>query len=299
MSPILKRSLHGVGTLLAIAGIVFVTLRLRDQAAEIDLARFNGVVWLAVAGLALAYGLANLLLALAWRNLLDQFGIRASLRWAINAYGISQMAKYVPGNIVHLAGRQALGLAAGLPGWPLAKSTVWELGLIAVAGVLFGALALPLLVAGFPSLASLTLFLVATGGSIILLRRVFGPPVAHALGYYLIFLAISGALFVILIYLVDASTSQSEIILLPIIGAYVIAWLAGLMTPGAPAGVGVREIVMYALLHTFISQSDLLTAIVLARIVTVAGDLLFYLLALVFFKPSNFDKIKITESACD
>ena len=31
-------------------------------------------------------------------------------------------------------------------------------------------------------------------------------------------------------------------------GAYVIAWLAGLVTPGAPAGVGVRELVMYALL---------------------------------------------------
>ena len=70
-------------------------------------------------------------------------------------------------------------------------------------------------------------------------------------------------------------------------GAYVIAWLAGLVTPGAPAGIGVREIVMYALLHTLISQSDLLTAIVLARIVTVAGDLLFYLLALIFFKPLN------------
>ena len=285
ISETMKRSLHGVGTLLAIAGIVFVTLRLRDQAAEIDLARFNGVVWLAITGLALVYGLANLLLALAWRNLLDQFGIRASLRWVINAYGISQMAKYVPGNIVHLAGRQALGLAAGLPGWPLAKSTVWELGLIAVAGALFGALALPLLVAGFPSLASLTLFLVATGGSMILLWRVFGTPVARALGYYLIFMAISGALFVILIDLVDTNASQSEIILLPIIGAYIIAWLAGLVTPGAPAGVGVREIVMYALLHTFISQSDLLTAIVLARIVTVAGDLLFYLLALIFFKP--------------
>jgi uncharacterized membrane protein YeaQ/YmgE (transglycosylase-associated protein family) len=44
-----------------------------------------------------------------------------------------------------------------------------------------------------------------------------------------------------------------------ICGAYVVAWLAGLLTPGAPA--------------------DLLTAIVLGRIVTVFGDVVFYLLA--------------------
>jgi len=36
-------------------------------------------------------------------------------------------------------------MAAGLAGWPLAKSAVWELGLISATGGLFGLLALPLL----------------------------------------------------------------------------------------------------------------------------------------------------------
>jgi len=274
--PILKRVLHRGGTLLAIAGIAFVALRLRDQAAEIDITRFDVTTWLAVAGLALVYGLANLLLALAWWNLLDQFGVRTSLRWTVKAYGISQMAKYIPGNIMHLAGRQALGLAAGLPGWPLAKSTAWELGLIAFTGALFGALALPLLAAEFPALAALALFLAALGGATALLRRVAGAPVARALGWYAFFLAISGLLFVALIYLVDANASRSGMILLPMVGAYVLAWLAGLVTPGAPAGVGVRELVLLVLLNGVIGQAELLLAVLLGRLVTVGGDLGFF-----------------------
>ena len=280
MSPILKRSLHGAGALLAIAGIIFVAMRLRDQAADIDLTRFNGSAWLTITGLALIYGLSNLLLALAWWDLLDQFGVRPSRRWTIKVYGMSQIAKYVPGNIMHLAGRQALGLAAGLPGWPLAKSTAWELGLIAATGALFGALTLPLLAPGFSTKVALALFLVALGGAATVLWRMIGPPVARALGWYTVFLAISGILFVALIRLVDANTNGSETLLLPVIGAYVLAWLAGLVTPGAPAGVGVRELVLLALLKGSVGQTELLLAVLLGRLVTVGGDVAFLGMAL-------------------
>lgn len=258
--------------MLAIAGIAFVVLRLRDQTTEIDFNRLDWTIWSAVVGLALIYGLANLLLALAWWNLLDQFGARASLRWAVKTYGFSQIAKYVPGNLFNLVGRQALGLAAGLPGWPLAKTSVWELGLIAFAGALFGGLALPLLVVGLPAAMGLALFLVALSGAAALLWRFCGPPVARALGWYTFFLAISGWLFFALIELLNAGARQPETMLLPVIGAYVLAWLAGLITPGAPAGMGVRELMLLMLLNGVVGEADLLLAALLGRLVTVLGD---------------------------
>ena len=137
MSLILKRALHWAGSALALLGIAFVALRLHDYGAELDFSRFDTARWSVVVGFALIYGLANLMLALAWWNLLKQFGVSVSRRWAIKTYGISQLARYVPGNIFHLAGRQAMGMAAGLPGWSLAKSSVWELGLISFAGAVF------------------------------------------------------------------------------------------------------------------------------------------------------------------
>lgn len=285
MQQSLKRGLHWFGSALAIAGMVFVATRLRNYGVEVNFTQFNIFTWLVVAALALIYGLADLLLALAWWHLLAQFGASTTRRLAIGIFGISQIAKYVPGNIFHLAGRQAIGMAAGLPGWPLAKSAVWELSLISAAGVLFSLLVLPLFLPHYPEMVGVVFFVVATGVFFYLLWRFFGMPVARAFGWYVIFLTISGLLFVGVIELLIEKTGSKGLPWLPLIGGYVLALLAGLVTPGAPAGVGVREAVMYALLHTSISQSDLLTAIVLARIVTVAGDLFFYVLALAFFRP--------------
>ncbi len=148
----LKNCLHWSGSAIAIAGIAFVALRLREYGSEIDFARFGMVEWTEIVAFALIYGLANLMLAFAWRDLLEKFGAQVTNRWAIKTYGVSQLAKYVPGNIFHLAGRQAIGMAAGIPGWPLAKSTIWELGLIAIGGAVFGVLALPLVVSAVTSI---------------------------------------------------------------------------------------------------------------------------------------------------
>jgi uncharacterized membrane protein YbhN (UPF0104 family) len=77
------------------------------------------------------------------------------------------------------------------------------------------------------------------------------------------------------------------------VGAYIVAWLVGLATPGAPAGVGVREVVLYSLLKPFVSDSDLLTAIVLGRMVTVAGDLAYYVVALGMSRRSKLPYLEI------
>jgi uncharacterized membrane protein YbhN (UPF0104 family) len=79
-----------------------------------------------------------------------------------------------------------------------------------------------------------------------------------------------GALFLVAPAVVTFSTFSV------LCGSYVIAWLAGLITPGAPAGVGVRELVLLFLLGEQIPAADLLLAVVLGRIVTVVGDLLFF-----------------------
>jgi len=276
MRPILKYTLHWGGSTLAIVGIVFVALRLRDYGTEIDFSRFDLAAWSAVAALALIYGLSNLMLVLAWWNLLGHFGASPSRRWSIRAYGMSQIAKYMPGNIFHLAGRQAMGMAAGVPGWPLAKSAIWELGLISATGGLFGLLALPLLVPDLPVAASTGLFVAVMGLMAGLLWRFIDLQAARAFGWYAGFLAISALLFIALIELLVKNPEAGVDFWVPLGGAYVLAWLVGLVTPGAPAGVGVRELVLLFLLKGVVGEADLLLAVVLGRFVTVTGDLCFF-----------------------
>ncbi len=275
-----KQIFNLAGLCIGIAGVVFVVMKLVEYAHQIDLGELTLTSFILLAGLILVYFSANFLLAFAWRNLLQFLGVKTTLRWAVQTYGISQIGKYVPGNIFHFAGRQAIGQSAGIPPKPLAKSSVWEIGLLAVTGSLFFLLVLPLFIHQIAFQLAAVLFFLVLIIFVALLHRLAGSAVASAGLYYILFLVISGLIFNGLLLIVGAAASLPVVMFIEIAGVYVVAWLAGLVTPGAPAGLGVRELVFLTILHGVIGEKELLEAIVLGRIVTVGGDVLYYLFAM-------------------
>ncbi|WKZ91218.1 hypothetical protein P0E69_13375 [Chimaeribacter arupi] len=290
MNPALKRTLNWAGSGLALLGTLFVGQRLWHYGSQLDPARFGPAAWLGMAAAALAYGAANLLLAFGWAQLLACFHQRCRPRWVVGIYGVTQLAKYLPGNIFHFAGRQALGMAAGLPGGALAKSTLWELALLCAGGVLCGLLALPLLLPWLPPAAAALLALAAWFMASVLLRRITPPERAPllctALLYYSLFLLIAGLLFCAVLAGTIVPAPAPLLPLLPsLCGAYVLAWLAGLVTPGAPAGVGIREMVLIFLLKGVVADPDVVMAVLAGRLITVAGDVLFFVVTGLFCSP--------------
>lgn len=273
-----KHILHWAGTFFAFVGIVFVALRLQRYSKDIDFSRFTISMWLVIIALVIIYGVANILLALAWRNLLEKFGVKTRWQWSLRVYGVTQIAKYVPGNIFHLAGRQGMGMAAGLPAWSIAKASLWELGLISVAGGMLGILAGSLLLKNISEIVVYLAFFSVMLGFLFIVWRWQGTKVLRAFLYQSVFLIVSGVLFIILVEML--SQAGAELPWIPLCSAYILAWLIGLLTPGSPAGVGVRELVLLFLLNGLVSDADLLLAIVLGRIVTVSGDVMFYIMAL-------------------
>lgn len=275
MNRSLRRLLHLSGGLLGLLGVFFVAERLVRYADQIDFGRFGPADWSILALFAVAYGSANVFLALAWRRLLAFFDLHVQPAWAVRAYGLSQVAKYVPGNIFHLAGRQAIGMAAGLPAWPLGKSAVWELGLISACGAFFAALTIPMLWPACPAVASLGIFALLTAAFVAGLRWFVSTDVSRAALWQMAFLTVSAIVFAGMVFVVE--DVADPLLLLPRIGgAYIIAWLAGLITPGAPAGVGIREVALIYFLGETLSLDALLMAVVLGRVVTVLGDLFFF-----------------------
>ncbi len=278
-----RRWLNRIGALLGAAGVVFVALRLASYAGEIDAAGIGPGGYAALFGLAAVYGASNLLLALGWWGLLRCLGVTAARGWALRAYAISQFAKYVPGNIFQFAGRQAIGVAAGFGNKPLAKSTLLELGLLTGCGALFALLAAPLSFRwmGFaPATPFLHwLALAAFAGIAFLaalaLARFGGRGFQLAALSYFTFLALSGVVFAGCLAVAGGEAATAQ--LPAVVGAYVIAWLAGLVTPGAPAGIGVREAVLLVLLGNLAAPPVILLAVVIGRAVTVVGDVGFYL----------------------
>lgn len=94
----------------------------------------------------------------------------------------------------------------------------------------------------------------------------------------LTFTFLSGLSFLLLLKVLNFSTGNLHNH--EIIGAYILAWLIGLITPGAPAGVGIREVILLYLFKNSINDQDLLLTILLGRMMTVSGDFIFYLIAL-------------------
>lgn len=271
--------LHVIGGAIAVAGILFVGIQLwghADDVRNMDITNTGVVVLVVSAGLSGAFGL---LLALAWGQLISHLKGNLSFKDTIRIYGISQIGKYVPGNVFHFAGRQAMGQQAGVPGVLMAKSALWEMGLIVAMSSLFALIALPYYL-GLPPAVGVVSFATISAG-VLVASRMYSDNVAAAALLHLAYLGAMGFVFVLVFSAVGAVSS------VPLItSAYVVGWLVGVVTPGAPAGIGVRELVLYALLTPVSDASTIASAVVLGRLINVIGDTLLFLVAVSIRRPA-------------
>lgn len=58
------------------------------------------------------------------------------------------------------------------------------------------------------------------------------------------------------------------------LAAFALAWLVGLVVPGAPGGVGVFELVLLARLHGSLPEAELLAVVISYRLISVVAELL-------------------------
>src|SRR5471030_1945996 len=275
----MKKIFSLAGSTLAMIGIIFIAIRLHGYWRGAHLEKVHTSVWVIIILLALCYSVINIFLALSWRSILLHLNVEVSKAWAVRVYGISQLAKYVPGNIFHLAGRQALSMAAGLPAKKVLTSSLYEQGIIIISGVTAGWIVLSALAPSFPLLMGISLLIISLMILLACLQFFLSKKMAIAGLLQITFLIFSAFIFVAILKNITHAEYLVPDVLFYAGGTYIIAWLAGLITPGAPAGVGVRELVILFCLSNIIPESELLLAVVLGRVVTVIGDVIFYVYA--------------------
>ena len=265
------RTLRAAGLLLALGGLAFVGIRIWDQAERVPLDRVGATEALYLFLLAIIYGGSNVLPSLGWRHLLQREGVAVSRWWAIRTYGMTQVAKYLPGNVFHFAGRQAIGMAGGLPGWALVRSAFWDIGVIVGAGAVLSSLTFMWWWADVQRAVQCSATLLVLGG-VFGIGRWLGSNVTLAFLHAVSFLVIAAVLFVVVVGLMSEPTAVTGPVMGRLVAGYLVSWLLGTLTPGAPAGLGVREVALLVILRGAIPESDLLLAIVLFRVVTTGGD---------------------------
>lgn len=298
----MKPWVRWLGAGLAVAGsAVFVAQVVASLEVTDLLDRLTPTAALALAGCTVLYCLSVPLAGLAWQRLLSGLGHRTDLARLQAILLTTQVGKYLPGNVGQHLGRIALSLSLGIPATLLVVSMAYEVVL-----VLF-AVAMTALIAGAMSGPGLTLLLIDDRGETIVAAvalALAGLVAIAALGKVLPSLVrrlssqranmdLVPALPIAIVVEVVAITALSVVCvgsglallsggLFPsapvdlalLTAAFSIAWAAGFVTPGAPAGIGVREALMLVMLGPALGESDAAILILGLRVATTLGDVL-------------------------
>jgi hypothetical protein len=259
----------------------------------------------ALAGLAasiLLYLVVVLLAGVSWLIFLRSVGEPGRPRAALAIFGVAQFGKYIPGNVAHLAGRVVLAVKAGFVRERVLAAMALEIAWAVLAGVSVASGALMLSgthgwgaevaapsVVAMAAVAAAALCVPLVGA--ILLRRlperlrasipglseVQVPGVRPLVVCYIIGclnMLLLGAIPVLLEVAVFGGNGGAY---LNVAGVFALAWVAGFITPGAPAGLGVRDAIMVAGLSPVYGAGSALGVTVIMRLATSAGDALAFL----------------------
>lgn len=275
------------GRLVVAAALAWVGWRLwaqRDLVAELSLGPAR---WFALYGVVLVYTGVGVLLSLAWTLAVRALSSSpADHRLLLSIHLKTQIAKYLPGNVFHYAGRQVLGKAEGLAQMPLAVASGLEIVGQAAAGAVL-MIAAGLFLGDLPDLVSGWIFFLVIVLALSMpwwLRMIpfvrevrIAPALIYGVqGLYFVYLGLLAAIFSITVWLLAGNMACGAVCL----SAFVVAWTLGFLVPGAPGGIGVREAVLVALLAPSLGEGVALAAALVFRVISVVGDLHLYGLAL-------------------
>lgn len=218
----------------------------------------------------------------------------------IALWGQANIAKYLPGNVMHFAGRQLLAKRFN---WPQASTTtasVLELALqvlmscsIGVAGLLMidrmntEAASSWLVAALFLSSGVLTIALLGRLPMVWLpaiVRRLLAAFSLEDLRAFSRSTLLYAAFFVgqgLVGWVVYSwLLGTADVSLLPgVVAIVLLGWCAGLVVPGAPGGLGVREATTVLLGAPFLDNDSLMMMTIMLRVISLGGEGLMFALA--------------------
>ena len=244
--------------------------------------------------LALMAVLLGLLVSmLAWRRVLLALGQPLPVAPAAHTFFVGQLGKYLPGGVWAVLGQAEAASRLGARRAPTAIAAVTVMVVNVVTGAAVGSLLLVGTGRGAP------VVVVACAAGVVLLHpRVLGPLArwAHrrlrhtdaevALDGRAVAVTVAWTLLMWLAYGIQVLALAVPFGLtgweaLPIAtGAFAVAWTAGFVAVIAPAGAGVREAALVAVLAPSIGPASAGAVAVVSRLLMTLGDLVWGLLGL-------------------
>lgn len=304
-SPKMQRFVKWASVIVLAITAYYFALAANRHFDSIPAIRWDAMAWLAMGATILCMFVNLVIGGLMWMALLKDQGVHLPPTTAFRIVGMSQVAKYLPGNVGHLVGQVTLASAAGVPvGVSVTTMLISTLWLVATGLSMGGAglllfldtshildvpipdtsvmVALGIAVAVSPWVAVLLLnrFFPKVsrwlgGGQLVAIPR-FHTAVAVAGGFILCFFVFGLMLKLQATYLFGVQAGD----VLTFTLMFTSAWIAGYLLPGAPGGLGVREALVVALLGSVVGTGTAIGLSVTMRLATVLGDGLAFVVGL-------------------
>ena len=291
--------------------LFFLAHTLRQRWQEVIAIRIDESGWGMLAIALIVTLLAHIWAGWVWGWILEELGYHALGIWSVFAYLKTNIAKYLPGNVWHFYGRVMAARSIGIPIDSAAVSVVMEPLLMAIAALLVAFISnqhLNIWLQAIGLLTGLTLLhprvmnpvlkKLAAAKSKLRPNQSSGnhdelpsDPLENAqpattqsaysrpahlkrypillMGGELMFIAMRGAGFMcamMAIYSIDLND------VLPLLSAFSLAWMLGLVVPGAPGGIGVFEATALALLDGSFPSGILLGAVAFYRLISTLAE---------------------------
>jgi glycosyltransferase 2 family protein len=257
-----------------------------------------GTLWDQVSRLSVPVVLLAFLLCLCglfgslmvWREILADLGSRLSIPEAARIMFIGQLGKYVPGSIWPVLAQSELGADCGIPRSRSAVSVLVSYAVMSTSGIVVAIVTLPFATAASIAQYFWILFLLPVAAVLLsppvlnrllrLVLRVSRQPVMDQnVSYRGLARTMLWALFgwsangLMVYVLMRQLAGHPQGLLLVSVGAYSLSWSVGFLAVFAPAGAGVREAVMVAILSTRTTiHTAPLTVALLCRALSVVAD---------------------------
>ena len=298
-----------IGNIVTIVAIIFIIRKMLSY----DISSYNifSVKNIAIFGIILIGYMGSVVLnTYPWLQIVQIIsGKRIPFFQATLVSVRSNVLKYIPGNVFQYIGKNELALKSNVEHSEVAFSTIFDVLLMLIVAFVTGAILVGdyfvEIVTSYISLPTV-LIIVAAGVAVlvvlimILKKRIivfFSQIIKNlskkenifklitCIAYYLIQNIFTGMLYLLVLCTISGM-GMGQLPWLHILGANIISGVIGFLTPGAPGGIGIREMVMMLMTSGIMDGNTIMVTSVVFRIISILGDILAF--AVVF----GFDKIK-------
>jgi glycosyltransferase 2 family protein len=276
--------------------LFFLITAFKNNWQEVAAIRIATLGWLTLAIALCVTLLAHIWSGWVWTWILEEFNQTVNIPQFVRVYLQTNIAKYLPGNVWHYYGRISAAKTAGIPTSIAALSVLLEPLLMAAAAILLALLGIQSAIALTQSYIQLLLFFVLAGVLLAIhphllnlamrllsrmkfqstttntsdrvlcqIKRYPWRPLLGELG----FVGLRGTGFLLtLLAIIPLSIERIPLLF----AAFSLAWVLGLVIPGAPGGLGVFEVTAIALLQNSFSVGAVISAIALYRFISITAE---------------------------